>query len=65
MTTLIPPHGGAPGSGSPARPSLPTPPAGSRKRDQLAAGPRAGLWREVLGWLRAVLDRPLTSYHLV
>ncbi|MFL6027252.1 MAG: putative lipid II flippase FtsW, partial [Friedmanniella sp.] len=34
-------------------------------RNQLAAGPRAGLWREVLGWLRAVLDRPLTSYHLV
>jgi cell division protein FtsW len=31
----------------------------------LAAGPRTGARHEVLGWLRSVLDRPLTSYHLV
>ncbi|WP_375423109.1 putative lipid II flippase FtsW [uncultured Friedmanniella sp.] len=31
----------------------------------LATPPRAGMTREVLGWLRAVLDRPMTSYHLV
>jgi cell division protein FtsW len=38
---------------------------GSAKRDRLAEGPRAGARQEVLGWLRSVLDRPLTSYHLV
>jgi cell division protein FtsW len=38
---------------------------GSAKRDRLAAGPRSGARQEVLGWLRSVLDRPLTSYHLV
>ena len=65
MATLIPPHGGAAGSGSAARSSVSTASSGSVKRDRLAAGPRTGTVQEVLGWLRAVLDRPLTSYHLV
>ena len=65
MATLIPPRGGAAGSGSTARSSSPTARGGSAKRDRLAAGPRTGTVQEVLGWLRAVLDRPLTSYHLV
>jgi cell division protein FtsW len=65
VATLIPPRGGAPASGSPARTSAPVVAGGSAKRDQLAAGPRAGARQEVLGWLRSVLDRPLTSYHLV
>ncbi len=52
MATLIPPRGGAPT-------------AGSDKREQLAAEPRPGAGREILGWLRTVLDRPMTSYHLV
>ena len=61
MTALIPPRGGAPASGSPTGrgASRPTP------RDTLAAGPRTSTTGEVLGWLRAALDRPLTSYHLV
>ena len=65
MATLIPPRGGAPGPGSPVRTSASAVGSGSAKRDQLAAGPRTGARHEVLGWLRAVLDRPLTSYHLV
>jgi cell division protein FtsW len=65
VATLIPPRDRAPGSGSPLQPSAPAVGSGSGKRDRLAAGPRAGARQEVLGWLRAVLDRPLTSYHLV
>jgi cell division protein FtsW len=65
VATLIPPRGGAPASGAPARTSAPAAAGGSAKRGRLAAGPRAGARQEVLGWLRSVLDRPLTSYHLV
>jgi cell division protein FtsW len=65
VATLIPPRGGAPASGAPARTSAPVAAGGSAKRDRLAAGPRSGARQEVLGWLRSVLDRPLTSYHLV
>jgi cell division protein FtsW len=70
VATLIPPRGGAPapsprGAGTAARSSAQRRSPGSQKRERLAAGPRPGLGHEVLGWLRAVLDRPLTSYHLV
>jgi cell division protein FtsW len=65
VATLIPPRGGAPGSGSPVRTSASAAPSGSAKRDRLAAGLRTGARHEVLGWLRTVLDRPLTSYHLL
>lgn len=69
MTTLIPPRGGAAapsprGAGASAGSSA-EPQPGTSKRDRLAAGPRSGLSHELLGWLRSVLDRPLTSYHLV
>jgi cell division protein FtsW len=62
VTALTPPRGGSPASGSPTGRG-----ATSRRspRDTLAAGPRGGATGELLGWLRAVLDRPLTSYHLV
>ena len=68
MATLTPPHGEARTSGAPT--SEPPAPgssavAGSAKRDVLAAGARPGVTHEVLSWLRSVLDRPLTSYHLV
>ena len=59
MATTVPSRGG-----SPAPRSTATPPS-SVKREQLAAGPRGGALHETLGWLRSVLDRPLTSYHLV
>jgi cell division protein FtsW len=65
VATLIPPRGGAAGSGSSAGTPTPAGRDGSVKRDRLAAGPRTGVRHEVLGWLRSVLDRPLTSYHLV
>jgi cell division protein FtsW len=65
VATLIPPRGGAAGSGSSAGAPTPAGRSGSVKRDRLAAGPRTGVRHEVLGWLRSVLDRPLTSYHLV
>lgn len=63
MATLIPPRGGAPAPGSSTRDAGAA--SGSAKRDVLAAGPRPSTTREALGWLRTVLDRPLTSYHLV
>ncbi len=63
MATLNPPRGGASTAGSP--PADPAAPRGSGKRARLAAGPRSSVASEVLGWLRAVLDRPMTSYHLV
>ncbi|CAA9292489.1 MAG: Cell division protein FtsW [uncultured Friedmanniella sp.] len=59
MATTVPSRGGGPAPRSGATP-LP-----SGKRDQLAAGHRTGALSETLGWLRSVLDRPLTSYHLV
>jgi cell division protein FtsW len=69
VTTLIPPRGGAsapsPRGAGAAAGSSAEPQPGTSKRDRLAAGPRPGLSHEVLGWLRSVLDRPLTSYHLV
>jgi len=65
VATLIPPRGGAAGSGSGAESTAGTARGGSAKRERLAAGPRSGAVQEVLGWLRSVLDRPLTSYHLV
>lgn len=60
MATLNPSRGGSSTAGTAADDA-----SGSRKRERLAAGPRPGVWSEVLGWLRAVLDRPMTSYHLV
>ena len=69
MATLIPPRGGAaappPRGAAPAAGSTTGQRPVSAKRDLLAAGPRPGATTEVLGWLRAVLDRPMTSYHLV
>jgi cell division protein FtsW len=65
VATLIPPRGGAAGSGSSAGTPTLEGRSGSVKRDRLAAGPRTGVRHEILGWLRSVLDRPLTSYHLV
>ncbi len=70
MATLIPPRDGAPGPGSSARSSTGVPrststASGRSTADRLAAGPQTGTVHEVLGWLRAVLDRPHTSYHLV
>lgn len=59
MATLTPPRGA--GAGSPGRGRGST----AAKRDRLAAPPRPGAVREALDWLRAVLDRPLTSYHLL
>ena len=59
MTTTVPSRGGAPAPGPT------TTRRRSDKREQLAAGPRGGALHETLGWLRAALDRPLTSYHLV
>ena len=59
MATTVPSRGGAPAP----RPGVT--PRSSGKREQLAAGPRGGALHETLGWLRAALDRPLTSYHLV
>ena len=59
MATTVPSRGRGPAPRSGATP-LP-----SGKRDQLAAGHRTGALSETLGWLRSVLDRPLTSYHLV
>ena len=59
MATTVPSRGGAPAS----RPTATR--QSSDKREQLAAGPRGGALQETLGWLRAALDRPLTSYHLV
>jgi cell division protein FtsW len=60
VATTVPPRGGAPAPRSSGAPGS------SEKREQLAAGPRsAGFLHETLGWLRSVLDRPLTSYHLV
>lgn len=62
MATLNPPRvpsgGDAPTVGSNRA-------VGSDKRERLATGPRPGVTREVLGWLRSVLDRPMTSYQLV
>jgi cell division protein FtsW len=65
VATLIPPRGGAAGSGSSTGTATPAGGSGSDKRERLAAGPRSGARHEILGWLRSVLDRPLTSYHLV
>ncbi len=54
----------SPRSGEPAARSAETP-ARSGGREQLATSSRPGALHEMLGWLRLVLDRPLTSYHLV
>ncbi len=59
MATTVPSRGGDPAQRSAG------PRVSSGKREQLAAGPRSAALHETLGWLRAVLDRPLTSYHLV
>ncbi|SDS08977.1 cell division protein FtsW [Friedmanniella luteola] len=60
MATTVPSRGGVPA------PRTAGTPRSSVKRERLATGRRsAGALHETLGWLRAVLDRPLTSYHLV